>query len=80
MGNVCPYEIATYDMDLAHFPFLRIVIPDSFLTPQSPFLITAHFSMADFSQGKFILPAAPSRLVFFGAVYYAIFEQPLTEV
>ena len=43
MGNVCPYEIVAYDIDLAHFSFMRSVIPGSFLTPQSPFLITVLF-------------------------------------
>jgi hypothetical protein len=52
MGKVCPYEIAAYDMDLAHFSFLRSVIPGSFLTPQNPFLITVRFSMADLARAN----------------------------
>jgi hypothetical protein len=52
MENVCPYEISAYDMDLARFSFLRSVILGSFLTPQSPFLITVRFSMADLARAN----------------------------
>ena len=63
MCSVCAYEIAAYNMDLAPLSFLCIVISGSFLTPQNRILIMVHYSMAD-RQGKFILYAAPSRLVF----------------
>jgi hypothetical protein len=52
MCNICPYEIAAYDMDLAYFSFLHSVVPGSFLTPQSPFLIAVRFSMADLARAN----------------------------
>jgi hypothetical protein len=80
MCNVCAYEIAAYNMDLAPLSFLRTVIPGSFVTSQDRFLIMVRYSMAD-SQGEFELYATPSSpLVFYDAIHYAVYEQPVTEV